>query len=304
MLIKGGRVVDPAGPSGKIDGIMDVLVEAGKIARIIPAGAKTDFGNGSAVAERVIDAAGLIVTPGLIDMHVHLREPGHEYKETIQSGCLAAVHGGFTAVCAMANTLPVNDSAQVTEYVLNRARKAATARVYPVAAVSKGTLGNELCEYGELKAAGAVALSDDGVPIVNNQLMRKALEYAKGFGLTIVTHCEYPDLIANGVMNEGPFATRLGLAGSPNAVESMMVMRDIALCELTGSPVHIAHISTREAVRGRPGSQSQGCQGNGRDGTPLFYPHRRSGRRLQHPCQNEPTAARAGRPGGHPGRVG
>jgi len=241
MLIKGGRVIDP----GNLDGIMDILIANGKIAEIKKAGWQTD----EYPESRTIDASGKIVTPGLIDMHVHLREPGHEYKETIETGCLAAAFGGFTAVCTMPNTNPVNDCRQVTEYILQKAQSVDTVRVYPVAAISPGLKGEGLCEYGELKVAGAVALSDDGNPVMNSLLMRRALEYAKGFELPVISHCEDLDLAAGGAMNEGAIATRMGLAGIPNASESIMVMRDIALCELTGVPIHIAHVSTEESVR-------------------------------------------------------
>ncbi|TES89037.1 MAG: dihydroorotase [Desulfobacteraceae bacterium] len=241
MLIKGGRVIDP----GNLDGIMDILIANGKIAEIKKAGWQSD----EYPELRIIDASGKIVTPGLIDMHVHLREPGHEYKETIETGCLAAAFGGFTAVCTMPNTNPVNDCRQVTEYILQKAQSTDTVRVYPVAAISPGLKGDGLCEYGELKVAGAVALSDDGNPVMSSQLMRRALEYAKGFDLPVISHCEDLDLAAGGAMNEGAIATRMGLAGIPNASESIMVMRDIALCELTGVPIHIAHVSTEESVR-------------------------------------------------------
>ena len=249
VLIKGGRVIDP----GNLDGIMDILIKDGKIAEIKEQGSGVEEqrsgirDQGSGI--RVIDAAGKIVVPGLIDMHVHFREPGHEYKETIKTGCLSAAAGGFTAVCTMPNTNPVNDNAQVTEYILKKARLANTVRVYPVAAISSGLRGKGLCEYGELKKAGVIALSDDGNPVVDSQLMRRAMEYAKGFGLPIISHCEQLDLAAEGVMNEGAVATRMGLAGIPNAAESIMVMRDIALCELTGASLHIAHVSTAESVR-------------------------------------------------------
>ena len=263
VLIKGGRVIDP----GNLDGIMDILIKDGKIAEIKEQGSGVEEqrsgirdqglkvrGQGSGGRDqgsgiRVIDAAGKIVVPGLIDMHVHFREPGHEYKETIKTGCLSAAAGGFTAVCTMPNTNPVNDNAQVTEYILKKARLANTVRVYPVAAISSGLRGKGLCEYGELKKAGVIALSDDGNPVVDSQLMRRAMEYAKGFGLPIISHCEQLDLAAEGVMNEGAVATRMGLAGIPNAAESIMVMRDIALCELTGASLHIAHVSTAESVR-------------------------------------------------------
>ncbi|MDM8523871.1 dihydroorotase [Desulfococcaceae bacterium HSG8] len=237
MLIKGGRVINP----GILDGTTDILIRNGKIAEIAPE-------IGPEPGTRVIEASGKIVSPGLIDMHVHFREPGHEYKETIATGCLAAVHGGFTSVCTMPNTHPVNDSGEVTEYILKKAADANRARVFPVAAISKKIKGKSLCEYGELKESGAVALSDDGNPVVNSQLMRRAMEYARGFGLLIISHCEEPELAANGVMNEGALATRMGLPGIPNASESVMVMRDIALCELTGARVHIAHVSTAESV--------------------------------------------------------
>jgi dihydroorotase len=200
------------------------------------------------VITQIIDASGKIVTPGLIDMHVHLREPGQEHKETIATGCRAAVAGGFTAVCCMPNTNPVNDSRQVTELILEKASKANLARVYPVAAISKGLAGKTLCEYGDLKAAGAIAVSDDGNPVMNSRLMRMALESARDIGLLSISHCEDLDLAAGGAMNAGPVATRLGLSGIPNESESIMVQRDIALSELTGAPVHIAHVSTAESV--------------------------------------------------------
>lgn len=241
MLIKGGRVIDP----GNLDGIMDILIANGKIVEI----KKESMAGDEYPEARIIDASDKILTPGLIDMHVHLREPGHEYKETIETGCLAAAFGGFTAICCMPNTNPVNDCRQVTEYILQKAQAADTVRVYPVAAISKGSKGDGLCEYGELKEAGAIAVSDDGNPLKNSQLMRRALEYSKGFDLPVISHCEDLDLAASGAMNEGGVATRLGLAGIPNVAESIMVLRDIALCELTGVPVHIAHVSTRESVR-------------------------------------------------------
>ena len=257
MLIRGGRVIDP----GNIDGIMDIFISDGKIVEIIKHGLTSSEYPESIIEHpetRIIDASGKIVTPGLIDMHVHLREPGHEYKETIETGCLAAAFGGFTAVCTMPNTSPVNDCRQVTEYILKKAQAADTVRVYPVAAISQGLKGDGLCEYGELKEAGVIALSDDGNPVMNSQLMRRALEYAKGFGLLVISHCEDLDLAAGGVMNEGAVATRMGLAGIPNAVESIMVMRDIALSELTGAPIHIAHVSTMESVRAIRDAKTRG----------------------------------------------
>jgi len=264
MLIKGGRVIDP----GNIDGIMDILIDNGKIVAIKPqivaessSGLQTGAPGterGKVSVDRVIDAGGKIVTPGLIDMHVHLREPGYEYKETIATGCKSAACGGFTAVCCMPNTNPVNDNRQVTEFILKRALEVDTVRVYPVAAVSRGLQGKGLCEYGDLKDAGAVALSDDGNPVMDSQLMRRALEYAKGFGLPVISHCEDRALAGGGVMNEGEIATRMGLAGIPNAAESVMVMRDIALCELTASPLHIAHVSTAESVRAIRDAKNRG----------------------------------------------
>jgi len=250
ILIKGGRVIDP----GRLDGINDVLVKDGKIVEI---SSKSSAAFGSELIE--IDATGKIVTPGLIDMHVHLREPGQEYKETIKTGCAAAARGGFTAVCPMPNTNPVNDNRQVTEYILQQAARDGKIRVYPVGAISKGLQGKTLSEYGELKDAGVVALSDDGMPVVNSMLMRRAMEYAGGFGLLIISHCEDLGLAAGGAMNEGEVATRMGLPGIPNASESIIVMRDIAICELTGTPLHIAHVSAKESVHAIRDAKARGA---------------------------------------------
>jgi len=240
-VIKGGRVIDP----GNLDDILDIVIKGGNIVEI-----KQDALAGNENKKsKVIDASGKIVAPGLIDMHVHLRDPGHEYKETIETGGRAAAYGGFTAICCMPNTNPINDCRQVTEYIIKKSVKAGTVRVYPVAAISKGLKGDSLCEYGELKQAGAIAVSDDGNPVMNSQLMRKALEYSSGFNLPVISHCEDLDLVSGGAMNEGAVATKMGLSGIPNAAESIMVLRDIALCELTGIPVHIAHVSTKESVR-------------------------------------------------------
>lgn len=240
MLIKGGRVIDP----GHLDEYHDILIAEGRIGAVRPKGSIDLEGEDL----RVIDAKGLWVTPGLIDMHVHFREPGQEYKETILTGSQAAAAGGFTAVCTMPNTDPVNDGPAVTAQILEKARAAGLVKVYPVAAISMGLAGQQLSEFGELKAAGAIGVSDDGCPVANNLLMRRALEYAADFGLRVISHCEEPQLADGGVMNEGALATRMGLAGIPNACESVMVMRDIALADLTGVPVHIAHVSTRESV--------------------------------------------------------
>jgi dihydroorotase len=248
IRIAGGRVVDP----GHFDGTADIIVEDGKIARIIENSLDADPGqasNSQHPDSRLIDATGKIVVPGLIDIHVHLREPGAEHKETIASGCRAAVWGGFTAVCCMPNTQPVNDNRKITEFIRARAAEANLARVYPVAAISKGLDGQILCNFEELKLAGAVAVSDDGNPVMNSRMMRRAMEAAREAELKVVSHCEDISLAGEGAMHEGAVANRLGYPGIPNASESIMVMRDIALSELSGAPVHIAHVSAAESVR-------------------------------------------------------
>jgi dihydroorotase len=234
LLIKHGRVVDP---TQRLDAGLSVLVVDGKVARLAERIEDKDA--------QVFDASGLVVAPGFIDAHVHLREPGFEYKETIASGSAAAVAGGFTAVCCMPNTQPPNDNAAVTEFIRARAREAGLATVYPIGAVSKGLAGEELAEMGEMVRAGAVAFSDDGHPVHNGYLMRRALEYAQLFDVPVIDHCEDPTLVADGVMHEGAVATRLGLRGIPAAAEEVMVARNVALAELTGGRVHIAHLSTR-----------------------------------------------------------
>jgi dihydroorotase len=252
LIIRGGRIIDP----GHFDGEADLYIKDGRIAALKPGGGEHDLNGGG----RVIDARGQIVAPGLIDLHVHLREPGHEYKETIASGCRAAAAGGFTAVCAMPNTNPPNDNAQVTEFILEKAATAGAARVYPVAAVSPGLRGEGLTPFHELRAAGAVAFSDDGRPVANSLLMRRALEYARGTGCPVIAHCEDPALSAVGVANEGEQATRLGLPGIPNAAELVMVQRDIALAAFTGGVLHIAHVSTREAVAAIRAAKAEGVR--------------------------------------------
>lgn len=241
LVIKGGRVIDPA---QGLDGLYNIYIMGGRVASIKKAEAdSSEVGAGV----DVVDAEGLVVVPGFIDPHVHLREPGYEYKEDISTGTLAAAAGGFTAVMCMANTKPVNDSESVTRYILGKAAGAA-AKVYPVGAVTQGQKGERLTEMGELRAAGCVAVSDDGVPVVDAALMRRALEYSGQFGLVVITHAEDPRLAGHGSMNEGPVATRLGLRGIPNAAEDVMVARDISLAELTGARLHVAHVSTRGAV--------------------------------------------------------
>jgi dihydroorotase len=239
VFIEGGRVIDPA--SGT-DGVRTVVLKDGLVAEVAerverPAGA------------RVVDARGRWVTPGLIDLHVHLREPGQEYKETVATGARAAVAGGFTSIVCMPNTKPVNDTLAVTELILARAAAAGLARVYPCGCISRGQGGEELAEYGELKAAGCVALSDDGSPVMSSSLMRRALEYSRAFGLPLAVHEEDLHLVGKGVMHEGPVATRLGLKGVPAQAEDVMVLRDLSLLELTGGKLHICHVSTAGAVR-------------------------------------------------------
>ncbi|MBI4611528.1 MAG: dihydroorotase [Candidatus Rokubacteria bacterium] len=239
LLIKGGRVIDPA---NGVDGVRDLLVQDGKIAACGPALAAPE-------ATPTIDAGGKVVCPGFIDLHTHLREPGYEYKETIATGTRAAAAGGFTAVCAMANTFPVNDNRAVTDYILAKARVEGVVRVYPVGAVTRNLKGEELAELGELAEAGCVAFSDDGKPVMNSGLLRRAMEYILPFGTPVISHAEDLNLAAGGVMHEGAVSTELGLKGMPTAAEEAMVARDIVLTELTGTPVHIAHLSTAGAVR-------------------------------------------------------
>jgi dihydroorotase len=239
VLIKGGRVVDPA--NGR-DGDFDVLVEDGRIAKV-----GKDLPRNGADVMNV--RAGWIVVPGLIDIHVHLREPGQEHKETVATGTASAVAGGFTSVACMPNTDPVNDHPGVTELILRKAAEARLARVYPIGAVSIGSKGEQLAELGAQKAAGCVAFTDDGRPVASALLMRRALEYAGMLGVPIIDHCEDPSLKADGVAHEGFRAASLGLRGIPGAAESIMVERDIALAELTGGAFHVAHMSARQSLR-------------------------------------------------------
>jgi dihydroorotase len=240
LLIRGGRVVDP---SQRLDQIADVLVQDGRIHAIEKPGQISE----KQVA-RVIDAEGLLVLPGFIDVHVHLREPGFEYKETIETGTKAAAMGGFTSVACMANTNPVNDSPYVTAFIRERAKALSPIRVFPIGAVSKGLKGEELAEIGGMVSEGARAISDDGMPVMNSYLMRKAMDYAKAFDVAVISHAEDANLVGQGVMNEGSLSNELGLRGNPAAAEEIMVAREIALCRLTRARVHIAHLSTQEGI--------------------------------------------------------
>jgi len=238
-LLKGGRVVDPA--NGR-DGVFDVLIDGDRIVRV----AKDIPVNGA----QVMDVpAGFVVCPGLIDMHVHLREPGQEHKETVATGVASAVAGGFTAVACMPNTVPINDNAGVTEFILKKAAEARLARVYPIGAVSRGSDGEQLADIGELRAAGCVAISDDGRPVKTALLMRRALEYAGMFKMPVLEHCEDLSLRGEGVAHEGYHASLLGLRGIPGLAESIMAQRDIALAEFTGGWVHICHMSAATTLR-------------------------------------------------------
>lgn len=243
LIIKGGRIVDP---QTGIDEVLDVYIKDTKISSIQKPGEcqTTDFKN-----TKTINAHGKVVVPGLIDVHTHLREPGYEHKETIKTGTHSAAGGGFTAVCCMANTNPVNDNKSVTRYILEKAHKEGYVKVYPIGAISKGLTGKELADFHELKDAGVVAISDDGNPVMNSALMRKAMEYAKELNLPIVSHCEDILLSSSGMMHEGPVSNRLGLKGIPSAAEAIMVARDILLSELTDAPIHIAHVSTEASIR-------------------------------------------------------
>jgi dihydroorotase len=242
LILRNGRVIDPA---QGLDGVATVVIENGKVVEVGP---NIEIGAQRREEFEQIDAGGKWVVPGLIDMHVHLREPGEEYKETIASGTRAAVAGGFTAVACMPNTHPVNDCAAVTQFILKKAAEEGVCRVFPVGAISKGLEGRNLCELGELRASGVVAVSDDGRPVESSMLMRRALEYANTFGLLVISHCEDLGLSSGGLMNEGRVSTRLGLRGIPRAAEEVMAARDIILAELTGARLHLAHISTAGSV--------------------------------------------------------
>ncbi len=237
LLITGGRVIDPA--SG-LDGAADVLIRDGRIESV---------GTGLQDREaKIVDGRGAIVAPGFIDMHVHLREPGIEHAETIETGARAAAAGGFTTICCMPNTQPVNDSATVTSYIVQRAREVACVNVLPIGAITKGSLGEELAAIGSMHEAGIVAISDDGRPVMNARVMRRAMELANALNLTVIDHCEDLNLSAGGDMHEGPTSVRLGLGGIPSASEDVMVARDLLLAELTGARFHVAHLSTERSL--------------------------------------------------------
>lgn len=250
LLIVGGRLIDP---SQGIDETMDILIADGVV---------LELGHGLTAPEgtQTIDAAGLLVTPGLIDMHVHLRDPGLEYKEDIATGSRSAAAGGFTSIACMPNTSPVIDNKAVTSYIVNKARNEAVVNVFPIGSITKGSKGESLSEMGELKEAGCVAVSDDGKPVDNAELMRRALEYAKGVGITVISHSEEMSLVGEGVMNEGFTSTELGLKGIPWAAEDIAVAREVYLAEFTGAPVHIAHISTVGSARIIRNAKARGVQ--------------------------------------------
>jgi dihydroorotase len=249
LMVKGGRVVDPA---NGMDEVIDILVADGKVAEV------KRYSGAEGMEVKVIDAAGKIVVPGLVDMHVHLREPGYEGKETIETGCWAAAAGGVTTVACMANTLPVNDSAAVTRFVLERAKAVGTIDVHPVGAVSKGLVGEELAELGPMRKAGAVAFCDDGNPLMDSGLMRRALEWSRGRGIPILSHCEDLGLSRGGVMNEGELSRELGLKGIPHVAEEIMVARDIMLAHFIKARVHICHVSAAGSVELIRRAKSQG----------------------------------------------
>jgi dihydroorotase len=237
LLIKNGRLIDPA---QAIDEQLDLLIKNGKI---VECGKHL-----AADGAELIDAKGLLVVPGLIDLHVHLRDPGLEYKEDIVSGTRAAVAGGFTSIACMPNTKPVNDNQTVTEYIINKARQKGSCNVFPVGSISKGLAGETLSEMGEMQQSGAVGFSDDGLPLTSGEMMRRALEYAKPFGFPIISHAEDLSIAGKGVMNEGFVATELGLKGIPWVAEDAMIARDIMLAEFTGGRLHLAHVSTKGGV--------------------------------------------------------
>ncbi|MBZ0112820.1 MAG: dihydroorotase [Thermoanaerobaculia bacterium] len=238
-LIRGGRIVDP---SQDLDGVQDLMMEDGAVVAI---GESLEIPDDC----EVFDAAGMVVSPGLIDIHVHLREPGHEYKETVASGTRAAASGGFTAVACMANTLPVNDCRSVTEHILREAENHGRARVYPIGSVSRGMEGKSLSAIGDMVAAGAVAISDDGLPVSNSELMRRALLYTRHYGIRVIQHAEDLDLSGDGVMHEGQWSTRLGLPGIPGSAEDVMVARDLILAADTLGKYHVAHLSTARSLQ-------------------------------------------------------
>ena len=237
LLIRNGRVIDPA-PG--MDAAADVLLEDGVIAAVGP--------NLDAAGAEVFDATGLVVAPGFIDMHVHLREPGFEHAETIETGSRAAAAGGFTSICPMPNTAPVNDNATVTSYIIEKARRHAVVNIFPIGAITKGSKGEEMAEIGSMVHAGAVAISDDGRPVMNARVMRRAMEFARSAGVPLINHCEDLHLSAGGDMHEGLESVRRGLRGIPGCSEDVMVARDILLAEITGVRYHVAHISSRHAV--------------------------------------------------------
>lgn len=249
LLIKNGHLIDPAAQENTG---MSVLIEDGKVAAWIRPG------EGEPEGCEIFDASGLLVAPGFIDMHVHLREPGQEHKETIASGCAAAVAGGWTSVCPMPNTTPVNDNAAITRYMIEQAERAGLANVFPIGAITKSSDGSELAEMGEMKAAGAVAVSDDGRPVPNAGIMRRAMQYARDFDLPVIDHCEDKSLSSGGVMHEGKVSLLLGLKGMPALAEDIDAVRDIILAKETDSHVHIAHVSTKGAIEAVRRAKNEG----------------------------------------------
>ena len=241
ICIQGGVVIDP----GHINGRADVLIQGGKIVEV---GYPLKYSLQENASATILDASGWIVAPGLVDLHCHLREPGFEYKETIHTGSASAVAGGFTSICCMPNTQPVNDNEAITQFMLMRGKEAGKARIFPIGAITKNSDGEELANIGELVEAGCVAISDDGRPVMNSLVMRRALEYAKAFGIPVVDHCEDLHLTDGGCMNEGVVSTELGMPGIPDASEEVMVARNLALADLTGVRVHLAHLSTARSV--------------------------------------------------------